>query len=187
PNTNTAEKCNFCAHRVEVGLQPACVIVCPEEAIVTGDLDNPESPISRLIRGERGVVRKPEQGTRPKLYYIGSDKSAIRPDLQRRDSMYMWSNAADNSSIDLQKFIAEAEQRMARTAYDVPHEEPWGWRVAAYLWTKSIAAGAFLLPALAILLRVESISSPSPRSLFISRALSVIFYTLSPLLLFLGL
>src|SRR5262245_7415488 len=128
PNTNTAEKCNFCAHRVEVGLQPACVIVCPEEAIVTGDLDNPESPISRLIRGERGATRKPEQGTRPKLYYLGSDKSALRPELQHRQSTYMWSSTGygNSSSIDLQKFIAEAQEHSARTAYDVPHEEPWG-------------------------------------------------------------
>src|SRR5262252_5982787 len=36
PNTHTAAKCNYCAHRVEVGLEPACVIVCPEQAIVAG-------------------------------------------------------------------------------------------------------------------------------------------------------
>lgn len=187
PNSNTAEKCNFCAHRVEVGLQPACVIVCPEEAIVTGDLDNPESPISRLIRGERGVVRKPEQGTRPKLYYIGSDKSALRPDLQRRESMYMWSSIGNNSAVDLQQYIAEAEQRQARAAYDVPHEEPWGGRVAAYLWTKSIAAGAFFLPALAVLAGIEPIDARSPNCVLTGSALSLIFQTITAMLLVLDL
>ena len=40
---------------------------------------------------------------------------------------------------------------LARTVYDVAHpERPWGWKVAAYLWTKSIAAGAFLVAALGI-------------------------------------
>jgi formate-dependent nitrite reductase membrane component NrfD len=40
---------------------------------------------------------------------------------------------------------------LARTVYDVAHpERPWGWKVAAYLWTKSIAAGVFLVAALGI-------------------------------------
>ena len=46
PATNTAAKCNYCAHRVEVGLEPACVIVCPEQAIISGDLDDPGAPTS---------------------------------------------------------------------------------------------------------------------------------------------
>jgi formate-dependent nitrite reductase membrane component NrfD len=45
--------------------------------------------------------------------------------------------------------LASAEAK-ARTTYDVAHDRPWGWKVSAYLWTKSIAAGAFLLSAIAI-------------------------------------
>ena len=45
--------------------------------------------------------------------------------------------------------FAAADAR-ARTTYDVSHERPWGWKVSAYLWTKSISAGVFLLAAMAI-------------------------------------
>ena len=77
PSTNTAAKCNYCAHRVEVGLEPACVIVCPEQAIIAGDLDDPGARIARLVATEQVQVRKAEQGTRPKVYYIGADASAL--------------------------------------------------------------------------------------------------------------
>ena len=40
PAERTAQKCNYCVHRVEIGLQPACVVVCPEQAIIAGDLDD---------------------------------------------------------------------------------------------------------------------------------------------------
>src|SRR6266571_3471163 len=54
-------------HRIEVGLEPACVIVCPVQAIVPGDLDDAGSEIARLVAGQQTAVRKPEQGTQPKL------------------------------------------------------------------------------------------------------------------------
>ena len=55
PDENTAQKCNYCVHRVEVGLEPACVVVCPEHAIIAGDLDNPESEIAPYRRQRAGV------------------------------------------------------------------------------------------------------------------------------------
>ena len=79
PESNTAAKCNFCTHRLEVGLEPSCVVVCPERAIVAGDLDDPMSEISRLINRFPVQVRKPEKGTKPKLYYIDGDESALVP------------------------------------------------------------------------------------------------------------
>ena len=54
PETQTAAKCHYCAHRVEVGLEPACVIVCPVQAIVPGDLDDPNSGIARLVATAAG-------------------------------------------------------------------------------------------------------------------------------------
>ncbi|MCA9698727.1 MAG: 4Fe-4S dicluster domain-containing protein, partial [Myxococcales bacterium] len=63
PETKTAAKCHYCAHRVDVGLEPACAVVCPTEAIVAGDLDDPMSKIAKVVAANRLTVRKPEQGT----------------------------------------------------------------------------------------------------------------------------
>ena len=43
PEDHSAEKCNFCAHRLDVGLEPACVVVCPSEALLVGDMNDPLS------------------------------------------------------------------------------------------------------------------------------------------------
>src|SRR4030095_4897932 len=66
PNSNTAAKCNFCAPRVEVGLEPPRAVVCPEHAIIAGDMDDPATEIAQLVQIQRLSVRKPEKGTRPK-------------------------------------------------------------------------------------------------------------------------
>ena len=79
PKSQTAAKCNFCAHRVDVGLKPSCEIVCPVDAIISGDLDDPESEVSRLRDTVPSYVRAPEQGTRPKLYYLGAQRRGHRP------------------------------------------------------------------------------------------------------------
>src|SRR5205085_4856099 len=64
PDKGTAEKCHYCAHRVEKGLEPPCVVVCPEHAIISGDMDDPGSEISTMLAREQTTVRKPEQGTK---------------------------------------------------------------------------------------------------------------------------
>jgi Fe-S-cluster-containing dehydrogenase component/formate-dependent nitrite reductase membrane component NrfD len=79
PETKTAAKCHFCSHRVDVGLEPACVVVCPVHAIIAGDLDDPGSEISKLVAAHPTTVRKPEQGTAPKLLYIEGSEIALRP------------------------------------------------------------------------------------------------------------
>jgi Fe-S-cluster-containing dehydrogenase component/formate-dependent nitrite reductase membrane component NrfD len=155
PSTNTAAKCNYCAHRLEVGLEPACVVVCPEQAIIAGDLDAPSSPIARLVAREQVEVRKPEQGTRPKVYYIGAESSALTPSLQAPAPSYMWGQRPDGE-VDLVRMAASIQTReregdgaLSRPVYDAPHApRPWGWKVSAYLWTKSIAAGALMMAAL---------------------------------------
>lgn len=64
--SGTAEKCHFCAHRVEKGLAPACAVVCPTEAIIPGDFHDPESVVSTLRAKHDLTARKPEAGTGPK-------------------------------------------------------------------------------------------------------------------------
>jgi len=96
PESHTAAKCNYCAHRVDQGLQPACVIVCPVQAIIAGDLDDPYSEIARLVGRESVRVRRPEQGTRPKVYYIGADEHAISPEAApgERADLFMFMRPA---------------------------------------------------------------------------------------------
>ena len=60
PNKGTAAKCNYCAHRIEHSYEPSCVIVCPVEAIISGDLDDPNSSISGYLSEHETTVRKPE-------------------------------------------------------------------------------------------------------------------------------
>ena len=137
PESNTAAKCNFCAHRLDAGLEPACVIVCPVQAIGVGDLDDPNSSLSKLAAAG-AAVRKPELGTKPKTYYIGADAASLDP-LQIDDQgPYPFVTGGP---------APEGEPGLVREIYDIPHPAPWGWKVWSYLWTKSIAAGVLLVAA----------------------------------------
>lgn len=69
-----AEKCDFCVHRTEVGLEPACSASCPSNAIRFGDLENPEDPIVKLINEKKAQPWKADAGTKPSVYYIGHEK-----------------------------------------------------------------------------------------------------------------
>lgn len=145
PLTHTAAKCHFCSHRTDLGLEPACVTVCPTHAIIAGDLDDPESEISRRLAGRDVSVRRPEQGTRPKLFYIDADEATLSPEVARRDQYIFaeWGPTAYTGP--------EVPETLAgpplRTVYDVPHGRPWHWPVPAYLVTKAAGAGIYLLSA----------------------------------------
>jgi Fe-S-cluster-containing dehydrogenase component/formate-dependent nitrite reductase membrane component NrfD len=175
PNSHTAAKCNYCAHRTEVGIEPACVVVCPERAIIAGDLHNPGTEIARIIAREPVRTRKPEQGTGPNVYYLGAEEAAINPEvaIEELPHMTMWSTLLlpghnDESEIDKSKSLRPlktmnhlkpysplpTQQRSpneARIVYDTPkNRAPWGWKVSAYLGTKSIGTGAMIVAALAL-------------------------------------
>lgn len=65
-----ADKCTFCLHRVEKGLLPACVSVCPTRCMHFGDLDDAESEVSRLLAARRHHTLHPEAGTGPRVFYL---------------------------------------------------------------------------------------------------------------------
>lgn len=93
PESHTAAKCHYCAHRVDLFLEPACVVVCPEHAIISGDMDDPSTEISRLLAREDVTVRKPEQGTAPKLFYIDGNDAAMHPTAtERTPESFLWAD-----------------------------------------------------------------------------------------------
>ena len=96
PETSTAAKCNYCSHRVDAGREPACVTVCPEDAIIAGDMENRETEINQTIAGQEVQARKPEKGTEPKLFYVDGDEGSITPGSTAREEHYMWSDSPTN-------------------------------------------------------------------------------------------
>ena len=92
PNTGTAAKCNYCAHRIEHSYEPACVIVCPTESIISGDLDDPESDIAIRIQENDVRVRKPESGAKPNLFYVKASDEMLDPDATLRTGTGVWTS-----------------------------------------------------------------------------------------------
>lgn len=166
PNDHTAAKCHFCAHRVEVGLEPACVIVCPEHAIIAGDIEDSGSEIARHLRRHTVRARKPEQNTLPKLWYIDAEEANIVPGAADPSGGQLWAqHPATNGSNGHSDWrgpitisagnAATAMMRSAaapRETLNAPHRVPWHWQVPAYLVTKSIGAGAFIVGAAGVAL-----------------------------------
>ncbi len=196
PETNTAAKCHFCAHRLDVGLEPACVVVCPEHAIIAGDLNDPASEISRKLSTAQVTVRKPEQGTGPKLFYINGNDWSLHPSAAPAHDSYLWADKVTEQNVSayalpvLQptlenvgyagdgvrnrrsltttpsgtpirtpreqgrplngpiQFGGRVAEHMVQTAYTAQHKINWHWELPAYLVTKSIAGGIFMLLSL---------------------------------------
>jgi len=281
PNSETAAKCNYCSHRVDTGREPACVTVCPEDAILAGDLENPDTEITRTISREEVQARKPEKGTEPKLFYVDGDEGSTTPGTTAREEHYMWSDAphhveTEGGSVpdfDLEKAAeslaasdvslgsadssddsearadggredcgcdscacgeGETTERSDATrtegrqsddryqsdggyatdpsgqrhddggdtsrterAYELLHEEAtrvydigeshygsWGWEVYSYTWTKGIAAGALMLPALFMLF---GLVEPNVAALGASAFVSGLFLAATGVLLILDL
>jgi tetrathionate reductase subunit B len=72
-----ADKCTLCYHRIHRGQETACVLACPRDARMCGNLKDPRSPIRRILRERRYSVLKPDLGTDPKCHYIGLDLEVI--------------------------------------------------------------------------------------------------------------
>jgi Fe-S-cluster-containing dehydrogenase component/formate-dependent nitrite reductase membrane component NrfD len=180
PNTHTAEKCNFCANRVENALLPACVSVCPTECRIFGDLDDPDSEVAKIVQRDAFTVRKPEKGTIPKVFYIAAEESAIQPEIATRPFIYKEGQV-------LMRPLGSPEPDPARPGdprvdYDVPHCQPWGLDMAVYLLTKGIGTGALLLSATLWLAGVRT-----PLTAFAGPAIGLLFVTLTAVILVLDL
>jgi len=78
PVTKSADKCDFCLHRVSQGLVPSCVNTCMAEARIFGDLNDPESEISKKVATNPVTVLHQEMGTEPNVYYIEADHTDPR-------------------------------------------------------------------------------------------------------------
>ncbi len=149
PDSHSAEKCNFCAHRIDQGLEPACVVVCPVEAIVVGNLNDQNSEVHQLIARKKADVRKPEKGTEPKVYYIGASDYTLNSAKSKYETHHMYSNQNEGYPVMEEKHHPQKHSiAAARLAYDVPHNSPWHWEVSLYTWTKSLSAGVFIIFAI---------------------------------------
>ena len=153
PEDHSAEKCNFCAHRLDLGLEPACVVVCPTGAILVGDLDDPGSAVSQVVNREPVAVRRPEKDTRPKLFYKGATQATLDPLAAGRPpgDTYAWSQQPAGPQVVAGPTTPQTSSAAAVISYDIAHRAPWDWRVSLYTWTKGIAAGAYLVPLLLVL------------------------------------
>ncbi len=141
--TNTAAKCNLCAHRVDNDLEPACVVVCPTHSIWVGDLDDPTSGISKLVSTNQTAVRTPEQNTGPNVFYLGADQAVLDPLAAPVDDTYIWAKP-DAHRLETAGDLPGSPRTKARTTLNTAHPRPWGWKVVTYLWTKGVGAGALL-------------------------------------------
>ena len=213
PETHTAAKCNYCAHRVDVGLEPACVNVCPEHAIISGDMENEESEIAQLLARQSAKVRKPEKGTVPNLFYIDADDASLIPTVANKTEGTLWSSqsrgvghfakqaekmAYSNGDVVNEllfkdpnykngtgKSSAQMLMEQKKSVYDTPDKGIlWGWEVSSYVWTKAISAGAFLFPFMAwVLGKSEFLAKTS----WFSIGIGLIFLALTGILLIMDL
>ena len=168
PHDNTAQKCNYCVHRVEIGIEPACVVVCPEEAIIAGDLDDPGSRIAAMVASGDLTQRAVERGTKPNLWYKGAELANIEPlAATRSNDGGIWRDPAgiENSwlDVDLSGSDTETTTPSRRVTDDAGHPRvvyandfpmPWGWRVSSYFLTKAISAGIAIAALVAVLFGV---------------------------------
>lgn len=70
-NHGVTEKCTFCVHRAAKNQVPACVANCPSLALFFGDLDDPNSVVSRILAKRSSFRLKEEIGTKPRVHYVG--------------------------------------------------------------------------------------------------------------------
>ena len=137
-----------------MNLEPACVVVCPTQAILVGDMNDEKSYVAQIINREPVAVRRPEKETLPKLFYKGAHQATLDPLAARRPEggLFMWSEQLETSDHVVSGNPNYSNSSAAALlSYDVAHSVPWDWRVSLYTWTKGIASGVYLVAALMVL------------------------------------
>ncbi|MBI1759560.1 MAG: polysulfide reductase NrfD [Actinobacteria bacterium] len=184
PDDHCAEKCNFCAHRLDVGLEPACVVVCPTQAILIGDPDDPNSAVAQIVNRTPVAVRRPEKGTRPKLFYRGATQATLDPLAARApdgDGFIWTEKPTGKHNVPSGHPGGRNSSAAAVLAYDVSHNAPWDWRVSLYTWTKGIGAGGYLVALLLAL--AGKLPWTDPLFMWVAPILSGVFLALTAALL----
>jgi len=93
PVAKQAVKCHNCYHRTENGMEPACVPTCPSEALYFGDLNDPESKVSKAMQeakaadGELSQLR-PEKNTKPRMWFAGPAPVEVEEDIPGEGESY---------------------------------------------------------------------------------------------------
>jgi Fe-S-cluster-containing dehydrogenase component/formate-dependent nitrite reductase membrane component NrfD len=149
-------------------IDPAEHTVCPEQAIIAGDVDNPATKIAQWVATEQLYQRAPEQGTGPNLWYKGAESANLDPlGAERPGDGGIWRDAPgiDQSwlSVDLTDrtpapagpTVQHDDDAPARVVYANEFPMPWGWRVSSYFLTKGIAAGIAIAAVAAQLLDAD--------------------------------
>ncbi len=82
PVANQAVKCHNCYHRVDEGMEPACATTCPADAIHFGDLNDPQSKVSRAMTAAKEndlplVQLRGEKETKPRMWFAGDAPAEI--------------------------------------------------------------------------------------------------------------
>ncbi len=78
PERKIISKCFFCHHRLDAGLEPACVEACPTGAREIGNLRDPGDRVSRGVDTRPVQVLLPEHATQPRVFYLGLDEKSVR-------------------------------------------------------------------------------------------------------------
>ncbi|MEM7454091.1 MAG: 4Fe-4S dicluster domain-containing protein [Planctomycetota bacterium] len=93
PVANQAVKCHNCYHRVDEGMDPACATTCPSDAIYFGDLNDPDSKVSRAMsdaeeRDLELVQLRGEKETRPRMWFAGPAPAEIEERIPHEGESY---------------------------------------------------------------------------------------------------
>jgi phenylacetyl-CoA:acceptor oxidoreductase subunit 1 len=139
-----AQKCTFCSDRIDFGLAhgltpgideratPACVNACIADALQFGDVDDPSSNVSRLLREQRHFRMHEEIGTEPRFYYVHGRAGA--------------SPGQDASETSRTSVAGNAIRSRGVAPW---HQQHWDWKAAGNFICGGLGTGLFLFAALA--------------------------------------